>query len=323
MIQFESQKIKDMRNIYFICFLSISILFSACTSEKQKERTISLSGAFALYPLAVKWSEEYQKIHPELRFNITGGGAGKGMADALAGVVDLGMFSREITQEEKDRGVWWVGLTIDAVLPTISDQNPYLDILKSRGVTKNEFQKIFIDNSIKDWGEMLAVSSKKEMIVYTRSDACGAAETWAKYMEGKQEDLIGVGIFGDPGLAEAVSMDPAGIAFNNTIYVYDIKTGKKRPGMEVIPIDINENGSIDPEENFYDEHGGVLKAIAEEVYPSPPARELYFISKGKPTKNATLEFLRWTLTDGQKFVKEAGYVPIDQEKIDNYLEKLK
>jgi phosphate transport system substrate-binding protein len=118
----------------FIYLLVFAILLSSCASRKRKDQTISLSGAFALYPLAIKWSEEYKKLHPDIRFNISGGGAGKGMADALAGTVDLGMFSREISQEEKNRGVWWVGLTIDAVLPTISAENPFLDILKTRGM---------------------------------------------------------------------------------------------------------------------------------------------------------------------------------------------
>ena len=59
-----------------------------------------MSGAFALYPLANKWAEEFTKIHPDVRFNISAGGAGKGMADALAAAVDLGMLSREIKKEE-------------------------------------------------------------------------------------------------------------------------------------------------------------------------------------------------------------------------------
>jgi phosphate transport system substrate-binding protein len=160
-------------------------------------------------------------------------------------------------------------------------------------------------------------------MVYTRSDACGAAETWAKYLGGKQENLLGIGIYGDPGLAEAVAKDKYGIGFNNTVYAYDINTGLKRPGMEVIPIDINGNGNIDPDENFYDHFETVLKAIADGIYPSPPARELYFVSKGKPQKKSTLDFIQWTLTDGQKFIKEAGYVPIEQQKINEYLEKLK
>jgi phosphate transport system substrate-binding protein len=306
--------------IFLIVF---GILLSSCASKKRKEETISLSGAFALYPLAIKWSEEYKKEHPEIRFNISGGGAGKGMADALAGTVDLGMFSREISQEEKDKGVWWVGLTIDAVLPTISAQNPYLDIIKSRGLTRDEFKGIFIDGTIKDWASLLKTNGSKEISVYTRSDACGAAETWAKYIGGKQENLLGIGIFGDPGLAEAVSKEAGGISYNNTNYVYDIKTGNKRPGMEVVPIDINGNGTIDADENFYDKVELVLKSIADGIYPSPPARELYFVSKGKPLKPQVLEFIKWTLTDGQKFIAEAGYVPIDQNKIDGYLETLK
>jgi phosphate transport system substrate-binding protein len=306
-----------------IFLLVFGILFSSCASRKRKEQTISLSGAFALYPLAIKWSEEYKKEHPEIRFNISGGGAGKGMADALAGTVDLGMFSREISQEEKDKGAWWVGLTIDAVLPTISAQNPFLDILKKRGLTREEFTGIFIEGKIKDWGALLKANESKEIVVYTRADACGAAETWAKYMGGKQENLLGIGIFGDPGLAEAVIKDAGGIAYNNTNYVYDIKSGNKRPGIEVVPIDINGNRTIDADENFYDKVELVLKSIADGIYPSPPARELYFISKGKPLKPQVLDFIKWTLTDGQKFIAEAGYVPIDQNKLNYYLEQLK
>nr|WP_319573425.1 PstS family phosphate ABC transporter substrate-binding protein [uncultured Draconibacterium sp.] len=299
------------------------ILISSCASKSSKENTISISGAFAIYPLVVKWSEEYQKEHPEVRFNISGGGAGKGMADALAGAVDLGMFSREIAQEEKDKGVWWIGLTIDAVVPTISSKNPFLDSLKARGLSRDEFKAIFIDNTITSWNVFFQNDNGNEITVYTRSDACGAAGTWAKYLDGKQENLKGVGIYGDPGLAEAVSKDPLGIAFNNTIFAYDIKTGAKREGVDVIPIDINSNGRIDPNENFYNSFDNILQAIANGVYPAPPARELYFVAKGKPQKKAVLNFIKWTLTKGQAFVKEAGYVPIEQSKIESYLLKIK
>ena len=63
-------------------------------SDGSLEGTVTLSGAFALYPLANKWAEEFQKIHPDVRFNISAGGAGKGVADALSQAVDIGMVSR-------------------------------------------------------------------------------------------------------------------------------------------------------------------------------------------------------------------------------------
>jgi len=303
--------------------LTVAILAPSCASKSSKENTVSISGAFAIYPLVVKWADEYKKEHPTVRFNISGGGAGKGMADAMAGAVDLGMFSREITQVEKDKGVWWVGLTVDAVVPTISNKNPFLDSLKKRGLTRNEFKAIFIDKTIVTWNELLGDENRDEISVYTRSDACGAAGTWALYLGGKQENLNGVGIFGDPGLAETVGKDPLGIAYNNTIFAYNLKTGRKLEGIEIIPIDINENGKVDPEEDFYDTFNSILQAIGNGVYPAPPARELYFVANGKPKKEAVLNFIEWTLTKGQSYVKDAGYVPIDESKIDTYLAKLK
>src|SRR3974377_734130 len=63
--------------------------------------TITRLGAFALYPLMVKWGDEYSKLYPNVKFDISAGGAGKGMTDALGGQVDLGMVSRSIKPEEE------------------------------------------------------------------------------------------------------------------------------------------------------------------------------------------------------------------------------
>jgi len=308
-----------MKNSIFTYFIISLLALSSCVSKEQKEQTINISGAFALYPMVVQWSEIYQKEHPDVRFNISAGGAGKGMTDALSGTVDIGLVSREISPEEITNGAWFLGLCKDAVLPTISADNPYLDSISKRGLTKAELTAIFIEGTITDWNQIFKGGKSVKMQVYTRSDACGAADVWAGYMGGKQENLKGIGINGDPALAEAVAKDAGGIAFNNTIFVYDIKTGKKNTKMEVLPLDKNENGKIDPEENFYGAFGTVLEAISNGNFPSPPARELYFVAKGKPTKDATIQFVEWCLTEGQKYVKDAGYVPISQEKIDAYL----
>ncbi len=300
----------------------IILLMSSCVSKEEKAKTMSFSGAFALYPMAIKWSDEYKQSNAEVRFNISAGGAGKGMTDALDGTVDLGMFSREIMQEEKDKGVWWVAVCKDAVLPTISTNNKYLPELKERGITRDEFKAIYIDKTIESWGELLGTSNPQKIVSYTRSDASGAAATWAKWLGGKQDDLNGVGLHGDPALAQAVGKDNLAIGYNNTIYVYDIKTGEKRKGIDVIPIDLNANGKVDPEEKLYKNFGTILKAISDGRYPSPPARDLYFVANGKPEKQATKGFLEWVLTKGQKFVPEAGYVPLTQEKINHNLNKL-
>jgi phosphate transport system substrate-binding protein len=146
---------------------------------------------------------------------------------------------------------------------------------------------------------------------------------WAKYFGKKQEDLLGVGVFGDPGLAQAVKKDPLGIGYNNIGYAYDSKTRQQIKGMKVVPIDLNNNGTIDNDEKFYTSLDDLMAAIASGKYPSPPSRELYFVMKGNPKNNKVLAgFIRWVLSDGQKFVNEAGYISLPKERIDSEIKKL-
>ena len=59
--------------------------------------TVAISGAFALYPMMELWTSEFNKLHPDVRFDLSAGGAGKGLADAVGGAVDIGMVSRDVT----------------------------------------------------------------------------------------------------------------------------------------------------------------------------------------------------------------------------------
>jgi len=302
---------------------SLSVREVAAQAKDELKGNISISGAFALYPLTVRWADEFRKIHPGVKFDISAGGAGKGMTDALAKMVDIGLVSREINPEEVKKGAFGIAVTKDAVVPTISATNPNLKDILANGLDRDAAINVFITGKIKTWGQAIGTKSAVPIRVYTRSDACGAGETWAKYLGKKQEDLLGVGVFGDPGLAQAVSKDPSGIAYNNIGYAYDAKTKKPNPGVKVLPLDINDNGKIDPEENFYDTMDAIVNAIASGKYPSPPARDLYFVTSGKPVKNELVEFIRWSLTEGQKYVLESGYINISKEKLSAGLEKIK
>ena len=284
------------------------------------EGTISMSGAFALYPLAVKWGEEFKRLHPNVKFDISAGGAGKGISDVLGGLVDLAMVSRDLYPEEIKKGAYPVSATKDAVVATANASNPNIKEILAKGMKKDAFTNIFSTGLYKNW-KQAGFSVSAPIHAYTRSDAAGAAESWAKYFGKKQEDLQGIGVYGDPGLLQAVKKDPIGIGYNNIGYAYDIKSKKQQAGIIVIPIDINGNGKLDPDENVYGTIDEIVKAISAGKYPSPPARELFFVSKNKPQKKIVSEFLKWVLTDGQKFVEEAGFVGLPQEKLQDNLKK--
>lgn len=282
--------------------------------------TITASGAFALYPMMVKWGEEYQKLHPGVQFDISAGGAGKGMTDALGGQVDIGMVSRSIKPEEEKQGAYWVSVVKDAVFPGVNEKNPVLQDLLSQGVSHDKFVDVFITGKIKTWGELVGRPEiKDEIHVYTRSDACGAADAWAKYLGKVQEDLKGIGVFGDPGIAEAVAKDPLGIGYNNLSYAYDAASGKPVAGLTILPLDADGNGKATTDE-VMDTKAKAMQAVASNKYPSPPARALNVVTKGKPS-GLLQDFILWTLTDGQKFVDSAGYVVLPQDLLNEGMQK--
>jgi phosphate transport system substrate-binding protein len=301
--------------------VALSLLAVACgggDSNSPSKATITISGAFALYPMVVQWTEEYHRLHSDVEFDVSGGGAGKGMSDVLAGAVDVAMVSREIRQEETDRGAVGVAVVKDAVVATVNANNPVLDQLLSAGLTPVAGARIWISTEITTWGQLVSTDNADPINVYTRADASGAGEMWARFLGGQvQEDLQqgkSTAVQGDPGLAEAVRQDRLGIGYNNIGFAYDLTTGQPVDGLSVVPLDLNGDGTVSPDESFYSDKASLTAAIAEGRYPSPPARPLYLVTKGQP-KGAAADFIRWTLTDGQKFVSDAGYVLLTAEQV--------
>lgn len=310
------------KNRYLGLVLAIVVLVGLVLGGCRSERTLTISGAWDLYPMVVRWGEEFQTQHPDVQFDISAGGAGKGMADVLGGAVDIGMVSREIHAEEIDQGAWWVAVTMDAVVPTMNGDNPHLARVQAQGLTRETLEAIWMGR-VRTWGEVLGDPTVTDEIhVYTRSDACGAAATWAAYLgDYEQEDLQGVAVYGDPGLATAVSDDPLGVGYNNLNFAYDADTGRPVAKIQIMPVDRNGNGQVDEDESFYATKTDLTAAIADGRYSAPPARDLYLVTLGAPD-GLTKAFIEWALTDGQAFVGEVGYIQLSQVQLQEGMEKL-
>lgn len=288
---------------------------NAAASAGDEEVIISISGAFALFPMVTVWAEEYQALHPNVQFDIQAGGAGKGMTDVLAGAVDIAMVSREVREEEIAQGAFGVPVTIDAVVGTINANNPYRDQILAQGITSEKGAGIWLTGETTTWGQLLGTDDTDAINVYTRSDAAGAAEMWVKYLGGDaQEELLGTAVNADPGLADAVRNDTFGVGYNNIGFAYDPTTLKPIEGLEIIPLDVNGDGTINPEEQIYGTRDELTAAIAEGRYPFPPARVLYLVTKGEPNEHV-VDFYQFILTDGQALVGDAGYVQLNEQQL--------
>lgn len=313
-----------------VMLLSISLLLGACgpaastpaADGDELSGTISISGAFALYPMMTVWADEFTQLHPNVLFDVQGGGAGKGMTDTIAGAVDIGMISRTIAPEEEAQGVFWVSVTKDAVFPIINAENPAAAQILASGLTQDTFRKIYLTGEITTWGEVIGDPSITDQIhVFTRSDASGAAAQWALYAGGAvQEDLLGVGVYGEPAMVDTVIKDPFAIGYGNLNSIFDLSSGTMIPGILIPPMDLNGNGQADANE-LYTVKEDAFTAVANGEYPSPPARFENLAMMGKP-QGAALAFIEWILTDGQAYLEAAGYVPLSAEQQAEALAKL-
>jgi len=204
---------------------------------------------------------------------------------------------------------------------TINENNPVWEDLHQKGVTQETLVGIFVTGEVTTWGQVVGRPDVTDPIhVFTRSDACGAAETWAQFLGKRQEDLLGIGVYGDPGVLDAVIKDRLAIGFNNLNYAFDFDTAQPLAGALVVPLDVNGDGVASPDE-IYDSKDQAVTAVATDNYPSPPARDLNLVTRDQPTGLA-MRFINWILTEGQQFVGEAGYIPLPPEKLVSELEKM-
>ncbi len=280
---------------------------------------LTVSGAWAIYPTVVAWAEAFQKIHPHVRIDVSAGGSGKGAADVIAGLADIGMVSRDPDPSELKKDIEAVYILKDAVFPILSENHPGIPDLLKHGVKRSVLKEIYIAGTITRWNQVTSSGGEKSIHIYTRSDASGAASSWANYLGAKQEDLRGIGVYGDPGLLEATRRDPLAIGYTNFSFVFT-RQGAVVPGIRLLSIDANENGLADPNE-VYENQQQAMVAIERDHYPV--IRKNYLFIK-KNTIPLAKEFIRFALSqEGTEIVSKVGAsLPLTEKEREKVLESL-
>src|SRR5262249_30472870 len=143
-IFFRRQAILSLLATIGIAVILSSYKKSEAPAADDLKGTINISGAFALYPITVKWAQQFKKQHPNVTCNIAAGGAGKGITDVLSGLVDIGLASRDISPEEVKKGAYTIYVTKDAVVPTFNTGNPNAAALLAKGIKRNQFADVFV-----------------------------------------------------------------------------------------------------------------------------------------------------------------------------------
>jgi phosphate transport system substrate-binding protein len=145
--------------------LLIFLLVSGCPSRTGSESTasrteikenlqgqITISGAYALFPLILNMSEDFMALHPGVKVVVTRMGTGEGITELLTKRTQLAMISRPLADEEINEGIWVIPVAKDGVAPIVNQENPYIENLLSQGLSPEEFMRLFTSEKQMVWG---------------------------------------------------------------------------------------------------------------------------------------------------------------------------
>jgi phosphate transport system substrate-binding protein len=292
-------------------------------TNSEVSGTFNISGAFALYPLVQKWSNDFMKLHPGVKTNLSIVGTGEGLEDLRSKKSQLSMISRPLSDTELGEGIWTVPVAKDGVAPIVNKKNPYLVKILSQGLSPDKLLKVFTSDKPLTWGELLDATSKEKVPVYIRKDESGASDVFAAFLNKESSDLKGTGVTGDIEMIKSIQNNPLAIGFCNFSYAFDLSTGNQVENIQIIPVDLNYNKKIDTKEIPFNNLDKAHRGLWLGIYPKNLCRELTFGSLGKPTDPAVVEFLKYVLTSGQEDVKTSGLCELNDVYVSNSLDKLK
>jgi phosphate transport system substrate-binding protein len=290
--------------------------------KSQLSGNITISGAYALYPLVKKWSDDFMKIHPGIKITITANGTGYGIDELKSKKTQLAMISRPLTDEEESDSIWTIPVAKAGVAPIVNQRNPYFKRILHQGIDPQKLIRLFTANESMTWGELLDTVSKEKVAVYTRADESGAAVIWANFLWKESTDLKGIKVTSDEEMIRSIRGNSLALGYCNFSYAFDSVTGDRVKDIQVIPIDLDFDKTIDKKEIPFSNINKAHRGLWLGYYPKNLTRELTIGSIGKPTDMAIMEFLNYTLTTGQSSVGKSGFCELNDVYIRSALERL-
>jgi phosphate transport system substrate-binding protein len=330
--------------------------FLACSGQGRGNTTPSippggvlLQGAGATFPspLYKKWFAAYQQAHPQAVINYDSVGSGEGMRRfigrdaATEDLVDFGASDAALTDEDIAHvlgGVVMLPVTAGGVV--LAYNLP--DVAGELKLSRRALAGIFL-GEIKTWNDPLIAAAnpgiklpKLTIVTVVRQDASGTTFAFTKHLDAisdKWRNLYGPSTLvdwpgnamrakGNEGVAGLLSHSVGGLGYVGYEFAH-------RYGLRTALLENKAGNFVEPNEANL----RVALASAEmpenlRVYvPDPAAPEAYPIAtftwillrrhNGNQDKARALrELFAWTLSDGQAFAADLGYIPLPPEVVE-------
>ena len=280
------------------------LLISLPVSAQEKElNAFNLAGAKFTFPLIEKWVLEYNKANPQAQINLN-----------TKQNVDVAHTLKVVAYQVPDsdllgsQTVSYVGRY--ALVPVSNKRNPIIAKVGKGGLSKKALKKLFFDES-DEYGDEPETKSKFTATVYARENQAPTTITLSRYFGAKPSELKGKKVLGDDiYLLSAIKKDSTGVTFNSLSYVFDTRNRKLRSDIALLPLNLKSQQK--EVLNTLDIDNTIALLEKSNVESIPVSNFGFVLSKELLNNKQITDFVKWVLTNGQKFNHEFGFLNLDE-----------
>jgi len=292
-----------METKYFSKLLLAFFLFTTGLAAQNTDNDpIVISGTKFTYPLIKKWISEYTKINPNAQLKLV-----QSIANTLS--PDLNVIAHIPAKDELKENEEIVYTGRYALLPVTNSKNPLLASIGKKGLSKKDIDKLFFETF--NYGdEPKKEKPKFQATIYARDNHSCASTALAGYFGHESSEIKGKKVLGDDiYLLSAVKKDSIGIAYNNLGYLFDVNTRKLKDGIALLPLDLKKDVKSALSGNADD----AITLLEKNQIEAVPVVNFGFVYSQQNARKEVSDFLKWVLTDGQKYNHELGFLNLDKD----------
>lgn len=108
---------------------------------------ITVAGSTSVGPVMERIADAYMDINPDITVEIQQTGSGAGITSTIEDACDIGMSSRELKQEEIDKGLTATQIALDGIAVIVNNENTVDDL------TSEQIKSIYIGETT-DWNDI-------------------------------------------------------------------------------------------------------------------------------------------------------------------------
>jgi phosphate transport system substrate-binding protein len=327
-----------------------ALALAAVAGASLIAQSVQINGAGATfpYPIYSKWFSEYTKVNPQARINYQSQGSGAGIKQLTSRTVFFGATDAPMTPEQMKAApgpILHLPTVLGAVVPVYNIPGVKQELKFTGQVLANiTLGKITKWNDPAIAGLNSGVTlPNTDIVVAHRSDGSGTTFIWVDYLSKVSPEFqksvgvgtsvkwpVGVGGKGNEGVSGLVSQTPGALGYVELIYALqnNISYGAvQNSGGNFV------RASIDAVTAAAAAAAANMPADFRVSITNPPGKDAYPIAsftwlllyenpEDKAHGKIMVDFMKWALTDGQKFAKDLGYAPLPKAIVDMELKAL-